>query len=219
MASHEEIFTRIYETNAWKGQESVSGPSSGLERTRTLREGLVEIFKKYEITSILDGPCGDFVWMKEIMPIEGLSYTGLDIVEPMIASNTEKYAGDSVRFDCVSLVEGPLPQAELVFSRDFLFHMSYGDIAQYFRNVRSASTRFFMTTSHINKTDFENRDIRTGGWRWFDLFQAPFDFPETYVEKVIDGGGDRHMYMWRIEDIAPALERFEAAHLPDQDGL
>ncbi len=206
--NNEQIFSNIYERNGWKGTESRSGPSSGLARTENLRNELPKIVEKSGITNILDAPCGDFFWMKEVVGSLQVQYTGADIVPSVINENIEKYASDTVKFLHLNLTKDKLPTADLIFSRDFLFHLSYYDIALYFKNILSSEIKIIMTTTHINNGSIENRDIKTGGWRWFDLFSPPFNFSNNFSEKVIDGGGDRYMCMWSVEELKPQMEQF-----------
>ncbi|MGJ8615487.1 MAG: class I SAM-dependent methyltransferase [Sulfitobacter sp.] len=201
-----DIFTQIYETNAWRGTESVSGPSSNLERTKNLRSALPKLVEKYGITSIVDVPCGDFFWMKEVVPNLGISYIGGDIVADLVDENNKKYSAKNIEFRNVNLLQEPVPTGDLIFCRDLLFHLSYADIATALTNFVESDCRYIMTTSHINRSNFENTDITTGGWRWMDLFAAPFFLPHTHVEAVEDGGGDRFMYVWEKEALASAVK-------------
>jgi hypothetical protein len=67
-----------------------------------------------------------------------------------------------------------------------------------------------LTTTHINSTGFENRDIETGSFRLMDLFKAPYSFPAPLV--VIDDWlppePERQMCLWRRDQVASALEGF-----------
>ena len=51
------VFTRIYETNWWSCEESVSGTGSTLAYTANLRKKLPELFEKYAIRKVYDAPC------------------------------------------------------------------------------------------------------------------------------------------------------------------
>ncbi|EIJ81319.1 hypothetical protein PB1_00190 [Bacillus methanolicus PB1] len=60
------IFSFIYNRNIWGSSESVSGPGSSIAQTKTIIQELPILIKKLQIRKILDAPCGDFNWMKEI---------------------------------------------------------------------------------------------------------------------------------------------------------
>lgn len=206
------VFSEIFRNNVWRGTESVSGPSSSMERTQSLREALPQLIETYGIKTFLDAPCGDFHWMSAIAPTLDVTYIGSDIVPDLVRRNAAHHRHTNVSFRQLDLTRDSLPQADILFCRDCLFHLSYADIAKVFKNFLASECRFLMTTSHVNRTGFNNCDIKTGEWRWFDLFKAPFDFPSNHVEAVLDGGGDRYMYLWRKDDISPALAAFVAAH-------
>ncbi len=77
-----EIFTAIYEKHYWEDDESRSGGGSNLYATEKIRKAIPGLFSKYGVRSVLDIPCGDFVWFKE-MKLDLESYIGGDIVVPL----------------------------------------------------------------------------------------------------------------------------------------
>jgi hypothetical protein len=75
----EYVFTRTYEHGGWGSAESVSGRGSTLAETRRLRTELPLLIREMQIKSLLDIPCGDLNWMKEVLPsIE--QYIGAEVV-------------------------------------------------------------------------------------------------------------------------------------------
>lgn len=208
----QSVFEKIYATNAWKGDESLSGPSSSMARTSTIREALPGLIEKYSIKTFLDAPCGDFHWMKSAVNQIRATYIGGDIVKSLIESNKLKYERDGVQFVHLDITKDSLPKADIMFCRDCLFHLSYRDIASFLDNFLRSKIPLLMTTSHTANMHLENRDIKTGDWRWFYLMKPPFDFPEAYQEAIIDGGGDRMMYIWTKSELQPAAERFIRFH-------
>ncbi len=54
------LFTEIFQFNLWQGRESVSGPGSGLDESKSLRQQLVRVIQERDVSSIVDIPCGDF---------------------------------------------------------------------------------------------------------------------------------------------------------------
>jgi hypothetical protein len=61
-----EVFTHHYQQNEWGDQESISGPGSTLEYTANLRAKLPELCERLGVRPLLDAPCGDFNWVREI---------------------------------------------------------------------------------------------------------------------------------------------------------
>lgn len=204
----ERVFSQIYRTNAWQGTVSVSGPSSSLERTATLREALPKIIAKYQFKTFLDAPCGDFFWMKTVMSKLSINYIGADIVNELILRNIACFASSNISFTKLDITFDQLPITDIIFCRDCLFHLSYNDIARVLLNFLRSDCEYLMTTSHNTDDDFINSDIKTGEWRYFDLLKSPFNLPANFLEAVDDGGGDRKMYLWKKQDIAVAIGTF-----------
>lgn len=193
-----DIFSNIYHKNLWRCDESVSGPSSTLARTYNLRNSLPDLFEKLNVGVVFDAPCGDFNWMRSV--ISGLSnirYIGADIVSELIDINVLKNQDlQQVSFVHMDITVDLLPNADLMICRDCLFHFSYSDAARFLVNFSSSKIDYLLTTTHLNNNKFENKDIRTGDWRYMDLFLPPYAFNQDDVlYRIIDGGGDREMIL------------------------
>ena len=94
MLSGDNIQTRfeeIYRNNFWSSVESLSGEGSEVEYTSSIRRWLIENLPKLNIKVFVDAPCGDFNWMKLVLPKLDLNYTGLDIVPSLINKNNEDH--------------------------------------------------------------------------------------------------------------------------------
>lgn len=167
----QEEFTEIYMTNRWGGTESKSGPGSGIEQTRVVREGLEKIFKVFKIRSILDIPCGDFNWMK-LVDLTGIQYMGADIVEEAVRNCSKNFP---YTFQVLDITSSPLPTVDLILSRDCLVHLPYSDIFKALENIRKSGSKFLLTTSF---TELEtNIEGKLGGWRPINLLREPFNLP------------------------------------------
>ena len=135
---------------------------------------LLEVIERYSIRSLLDAPCGDFMWMKELeLPIE--SYVGIDIVEKLIELNTAQFQSPGRQFLVGDLTCVSLPKSDLVLCRDCLVHFSYADVFRALSNMKKSGSRFLLTTTFRRLG--ENHDIETGGWRALNLLRAPFCLP------------------------------------------
>ena len=202
--SPQETFTEIYQTNYWKGAESVSGKGSDLDQTQVVISELNRLINQLELKSMLDIPCGDFLWMQHV-DLSAIQYFGADIVDDLIKSNKEKYGSDKVSFSTVNLISDPLPEAQLIFTRACLVHLSYSDIYSSLKNIKSAGFRYILTTTFVDRK--RNHNINTGSWRAVNLQIPPFNFPtplELIDEKCTQGHGkfkDKHLGLWKVEDI------------------
>lgn len=202
--SREHVFTEYFQSNQWGDRESRSGRGSNLKETMVVREVLPGLVRELEIVSILDLPCGDFHWMREV-DLGSISYIGGDIVEPLIVENAAQYAGTDRRFLVLDMCTDDLPQADLIFCRDALVHLSDVDALAAIANFKSSGARYLLTTTFPEVT--ANADIVTGMWRPLNLCREPFCFPEPmrlYNERYEGQHGryrDKSVALWRIDTL------------------
>ena len=64
--SEKDIFNKIFQRNLWYGTESVSGKGSEKKSVENILKKLPEILSDLNIKTIVDAPCGDFFWMKNL---------------------------------------------------------------------------------------------------------------------------------------------------------
>src|SRR5690348_12469744 len=119
--SRENIFRDIYAQNLWGDQESVSGPGSNLERTSAFRAELPPLLKAIGVRTLLDAPCGDYNWMREV-ELEVERYIGVDIVPELIEQNQRQYETATRSFLHRDLVLDRMPRADAILCRDGLVH-------------------------------------------------------------------------------------------------
>ena len=173
-----EIFINIYKKNKWKANESRSGTGSNLKQTKKIREDLPHLFKKLKINSIIDCPCGDFFWIREI-GLENYNYKGYDIVPEIIESNKKKYGKENISFEVLDITKEILEKVDLILMRDLLVHFSNQDIYKTLINLKKSNSRFLLTTNFSKIKS--NYDITTGQWRPINLLLPPFNFPEPKI--------------------------------------
>ena len=200
--STEQIFTKIYHENAWKDDQTASGPGSRLEETEIIRSELPRLIEKYKINSILDLPCGDFFWMRTVDL--NIDYTGADIVLDMIRNNQLHYGSYSnKRFICIDILGNRIPSADLFLCRDCLPHLSQKDVLQAIKSIISSTCSYLFTTTFPEVET--NLDIVTGAWRPINLQIHPYNFPiplESFDEQSPNKlYGIKCMSLWAIKDI------------------
>lgn len=202
--SRKKKFIDIYRRNGFGGQESLSGPGSGIEQTQAVREALPEIVREYHIRSFVDAPCGDFHWMGKVA-LEVDKYIGIDIVPDLIKINRQKYGSVNREFHALDIVVDKLPSADLIMSRDCFIHLSFRDIRSALRNFQRAGYKYILTTTFPGSTS--NVDILTGRVRVINLQKPPFSFPKPLLvvnERCAEAGGsfaDKSLALWTLPDI------------------
>jgi hypothetical protein len=198
-----DVFTGIYHTNYWGNKDSRSGSGSDLEQTREVRQALPGVLSQIGARTMLDIPCGDFHWMREVAL--DIDYTGADIVEELVARNQAAYGNERRRFRALDLSRGDLPAVDLVFCRDALVHFSFDDVFTALRNVKRSGSKYLLTTTFTGRD--RNIDIRTGQWRPINFEKPPFNLPKPVLvinEKCTEGDGswgDKSLGLWRVADL------------------
>lgn len=200
--SANDVFERIYSTNYWRG-ESRSGQGSDLIQTAIIRKEIPKLLEEFSIKSMVDVPCGDFYWMKEVkLPV---NYIGADIVTDMIRVNDKEYGNDLRKFRQLDVCKDELPCVDLVFSRDLLVHLSYEDIRRALQNMKESGSTWLLTTTFTGRNS--NTDIPTGDWRTLNLELPPFNFPAPV--RLINEGctqfdgdyNDKSLGLWKLQDL------------------
>lgn len=199
----EKTFTEIFKRNAWGCDESVSGPSSTLARTKGLRRELPGVISEYGFKTVLDGPCGDFNWMRHVVEGGEFKYVGVDIVRDLVARNRAAFSKPGrIEFLHCDLTVDELPSADLLLARDFLFHLSFFDTNRFLHNFERSRIPYLLTTTHRVSDEHVNKDIVTGSFRHIDLFSPPYRF-DSKPSVVIEDGPDRFMCLWSAAQIRP----------------
>lgn len=199
-----ELFTHIIANRRWDANVPC-GYGSSLDYTKHLRESLPDFLDKYNIQSMFDAPCGDHSWMSLVEFSDTFQYIGGDIVEFMVESNQTTWPKKEFRvFD---LTQDALPDVDLLFCRDCLFHLAEDDLVKVFDNILLSNVKYIMTTSYL-PSHWNNQNIKTGQFRPVNLEQSPFNLPAP-IDSVDDGpAGEviRRMCLWNKDDFNKALK-------------
>jgi len=184
-------FVRAFDENAWKDLESVSGPGSTLSYTAELRATLPALVRALGCRSMLDAPCGDFNWMRAV-DLEGIAYTGADIVPAMIDKLQGEYPQH--QFQVLDIINDPMPKADFVLVRDVLFHLSNADIVRVLENFARSGSEWLATSHCFQFSAMENVPSDPMTFRPVNLTAPPFHFaPPDYVLKDYAPG---FMHRW-----------------------
>lgn len=203
--SQQATFTEVFRANAWGGAESVSGPGSSQARGADFETELIALVDGWNVRSIVDAPCGDFNWMRNVLGQRHLSYTGVDIVEELIVGNTRVHGGANRRFLCTDMTRADLPEADLIVCRDGLVHLSFADAEAAIRNFRRSGSRYLLATTFVSRS--RNEDVPTGGWRVLNMEAAPFCFPAPLAlidERCTHSAGnyrDKRLGLWELASL------------------
>lgn len=196
--SREDIFTNIYKSNSWVSNESVSGKGSELAAVANIIQNLPLFFKKYDIKTIVDAPCGDYNWFCKL-DYKFDSYYGIDIVQEIIENNQYKYQNENTKFVQGDILTYSIPKADLILCRDCCIHLTFDEIKLCISNFKKSGSKYLLMTNYDNICD--NADILTGQFRELNLLRSPFNL-SGYIERIKDCEvGSKYLYLWALEDI------------------
>jgi hypothetical protein len=200
-----EKFSEIYSRNLFGGKESRSGEGSNMIQSERIRREIPMLLQKFGIRTFIDAPCGDWFWMKETN-IGVKQCTGVDIVKDLIDRNRQMYGNESTNFICLNIVEDQLPQADLIFCRDCLVHLTFNDAHKVISNFKRSQSTYLLTTTFTDRVD--NIDlVGNNFWRPLNLELSPFNFPkplELINEKCTECHGhytDKSLGLWLLDQI------------------
>lgn len=187
-ATLSQAFTRIYDEDLWTNG---SGPGSRPDNTIEYRAYVERFMVENAPTSVTDLGCGDWQFSR-LIDWTGRAYTGLDVVERVVAANVERFSTPDIQFR-LSAGPGDLPGGDLLLCKEVLQHLPNALVASYLQAIRRRY-RLALITNAIAPESQANREIEAGDWRPLRLDQPPFSAPGAVVFTYYPRAGD---HLWR----------------------
>lgn len=189
-----------------------SGPGSSLEQTAAVRHVLARVFREHDIRTVVDCPCGDWLWMQHVN-LTDMQYFGADITRITVEQNDRCFARPNVHFHHLDWTCSVPPAVDLLLVRDVLFHLSEATALVVLYNIHRSGARFLATTTFSkrgqeqgmwknNRAYPELRDERLQagngviGFQRINLFAPPYNFPEPLY--VAQEEQDRIVGIWKL---------------------
>ena len=178
------VFTSIFKSKHWVQKNdklkiintSVSGHGSNTEtlQSKNLINCMIKFIDKFNINSILDIPCGDFLWMNQVMKIRPeIRYQGIDIVNQIIKNNKNKYIHKNIEFECEDILNFKTDKKfDLLLMRDFFIHINNSEIQIILDKIKKWNINYFASESYSVEKNF---DVLTGKHRKINLKINPFN--------------------------------------------
>jgi hypothetical protein len=178
-----------------------SGVGSDLNATKVISVALPSLLSSLSVHSMLDIPCGDFVWMRHV-DLGPTTYIGADIIDSLIDSHQRLHMSDKRTFTKLDIATDNLPQVDLIVCRDCLPHFSHRLLKRTVNNIRRSRSRFLLTTTFPQHSP--NKGVFTGSWQPLNLCAPPFNFPLPL--RLINEGHpppytDKSLGLWSIADL------------------
>lgn len=204
----QDEMSKVYRKNLWGSSESRSGNGSIPQQTMYIEFEIPELIKRFNVSSILDIPCGDFGWMPNVLKRcpEDLRYYGADIV-PDIIDDLKQYEDTTKSFHCLDVTSDPLPRVDMVFARDLFMHLTDEMIIKSFNNIRRSGAKYIAMT-HFNWHHLPNiklEDAVGGSWRKINWRLEPYNMPMP-IDLISEGsserlGKDKTIAVWKVKHL------------------
>lgn len=177
------VMQQIYDQHLWGGSSYDFYSGEGSHKPEIFKpyiDAVIEFFKCFNgQLTVCDLGCGDFNVGQHLIKY-CQSYIAVDIVDKLIKRNKSLFKHPHLEFQCLDIVEDPLPKSDCAILRQFLQHLSNDEIKQISKKLKDY--KHLIVTEHLPLGDFvANRDMvksmgnRTKYHSGMDLLQTPFN--------------------------------------------
>ena len=198
-----DVTTRTGRFNQIYSNSSSSGHGSYEENTVLFRGYLSEVIAKYNVKSILDLACGNYIAVKDIIEHNNIKYIGADISIKIIDHNKKTYPEQE--FICLDAITSDLSQynCDLIIFRHVIQHLNYTDAQKAVDNIYTSKSKYLFINHQRGLRANEDSRIQEHGWanQMYNLNIAPFHLQNKellYIKDedkhVVDRGGQEECY-------------------------
>ncbi len=188
-----DAMEQIYEKKLWGGNEFDFYSGIGSHHSAIVNpyiNAVITFLTSFkEALTVCDLGCGDFNVGKELVKFTK-KYIAVDIVQPLINRNKEKFKGENLTFECIDIVKDKIPSADCILLRQVLQHLSNAEVCKVVKKIQGF--KYVILTEHIPEGDFiPNKDIISGqGIRLkkqsgLNLLAAPFNFKIKEQQQLV----------------------------------
>lgn len=231
----------MYETTGHIAKP-VSGKGSAFARVKPFIGFLEEWFAAHsDVRSMVEASCGHWPtgWQSHVRWLTRMTYTGVDILPKMIEANSAMLASAqkkpcmrhggqptcsgisrfaSARFEAGDMINGSLPQADLLLTKDTLIHFSNEAIKSFIAmNVDGICPRRFRYVMFVHARPCvaydvgkipgcrwtDNEDIPLVGFHTLDLAAPPFSLPIKTVFRFHQINGSQSEHVVQVLELSP----------------
>ncbi|MES2438929.1 MAG: class I SAM-dependent methyltransferase [Verrucomicrobiota bacterium] len=191
-----EVFSRIYQKRIWTGDEELS--SGAGSRFSDLVDPYIDCVTRWaeehdgKHLTALDLGCGDFHVGRRVFPNFG-KYIAADIVPILIDNHRKNHIAPNLEFLCVDGINEELPQADVIFIRQVLQHLSNEQILKILPKL--GQFKHAIISEHIpspaqlkarNLDKIHGGGIRLGQGSGIYLEDPPFNLKSRYSTVLLE---------------------------------
>lgn len=207
-----DAMEQVYAMNLWGGNKPGFYSGTGSHQPNIINpyiEIVASFLNSFKSPPVVcDLGCGDFNVGKELVKY-ARKYIAVDIVEPLIRYNSEKFKEENLEFLCLDIATDDLPSGDVVILRQVLQHLSNTEIRSILKKLRNF--KYLILTEHLPEGDFvPNKEIISGqGTRLkkqsgVDIKAPPFNFKILEEKQLLsialnDNHGTIKTVLYRIK--------------------
>ena len=192
-----KIFSKIYRKNRWGGKSGDLYSGEGSHNNLFVKPYvnlIVGFLKKqdYRKLRLVDLGCGDFNVGANFIGYCS-EYIGVDVVPAVIQKLKANKYQEHVKFLCLDIINGELPDGDICFLRQVLQHLSNRQIVKILPKLKKY--RIVFITEHYpldNNKIIPNKEITPGSNVREDINSAvylnrpPFNIPDKNLQLVLE---------------------------------
>lgn len=183
-----DSFDEVYKKRLWtdNNKYTLSGPGSEIEYAKICITFLKTFIKNHSIRKIVDGSCGDCLWIMEILKeFPDIEYIGYDISQTIVDINKQKYKKYEFYQKNILDIDN-LPQCDLFIFRHTMMHLSIDDNIKIINMLKNNTTCYVMLTHHEVHTNLQGESHFPKGaslkWMPKNLHIKPFQIQKYLIE-------------------------------------
>jgi hypothetical protein len=168
---------------------------NSISDTANLRQRIIELFKKHNITSMFDAGSNDCIWMSELLRNIEIKYQGGDISADMVAYVNTAFPERLIQVH--DATTDAFPTVDLLFIRDVAIHLNNADKRKLWNNWLTSNIPWILITH--NRETFSNQDFEYTNEFPFASVNwqlEPWFFPNPVDQAWEYGVGGRCMALW-----------------------
>lgn len=200
----QDKFEDIYKTNFWGSDEDGGGSGGGSTSVATqyTMSCIRAVINKFELTSMVDAPCGGMYWMPTLLrdirdDYPDFRFLGIDIVRSVIQANQAKFVNESwMQFAVADFTQTSVQDnVQLILCRDALQHLPIDKAVDALEQFSRSKARFLLVGSYFSVGN-TNRRINAGEYYEINLTLEPFSLT-----------GYQHVYREHTQELLPYPEK------------
>lgn len=196
----QDSFNQVYKNKLWtnNNQYTLSGPGSEIRYAQKCIDFLIYFIKKQNIKKIVDGSCGDCLWIMEVLKnFPDIEYIGYDISSEIININKKKY--NKYHFFQKNLLDfEQIPDCDLFIIRHTMMHLSIENNIKIINNLKYNSKCFVFLTHHeVNKNEEgmpHGKNYSSLKWVPKNMHLKPFEIQQYLIEKFKENTTNTNEY-------------------------